>query len=226
MATREGSWWSRSWGALALVAFAIHLGATVYENAVVAPMWIGDPPETVNAWRVLASRPDSTDFFQALTAVVVIATTMAWMSGLAVRGWRRWWLSLSLVAAVALAAVTFLLVTPSERWLFGEGARTANDAAIVARAGEWLQAAAFRAAAILIGTWAMFRAQTTVAARGFTLGADFVEEEPAAPGRSRRVREFVFGDEQGPEITFGDGAENPRQRWRGSLPGHRRTAKK
>ena len=39
-------------------------------------------------------------------------------------------------------------------------------------------------------------------------------------------RGFVFGDETGPEIRFGDEPENPRQRWRGSLPGHRRTEKK
>src|SRR5690348_9127427 len=141
MAMHEGSWWSRSWGAIALVAYAIHLGATVYEDAVVAPLWFADPPASVTAWRALALHPDSADLFHALTAIIVIATTMSWLSGISARGWRRWWLTLSLASAGALAFVTLMFVAPSEQWLFGAGARTANDAAIVAWTGDWLRAA-------------------------------------------------------------------------------------
>ncbi len=219
------------WSAIALGAFAVHLGATVYEDAVVAPLWLADPPNSVAAWNTLAIRPDSQAMFQALVAIIVVATTMSWLSGISVRGWRRWWLTLSLASAIALAAVTALLVAPSERWLFGpaHGATHAGDAAIVAWCGDWLRAAAMRLAALVVGTWSSYRAQATIPAMAteMSFDADDFTDVPVAPaGRGRRVRDFVFGDEPGPEIRFGDEPENPRQRWRGSLRGHRGTAKK
>lgn len=226
MAAREGGWWSRAWGGLSLLAFAVHLGATVYEDAVVAPMWMADPPKSIAAWNALSIRPDGTSFFQSLVAIAVVSTAMAWMSGLSSRGSRRWWLSLALACSVGLAAVTMLQVMPAQRWLFGAGALQGNDAAIVAWSGDWLRASAIRAAVLLVGAWAAFRAHASVGPlRGFV--AAELQDEPSLGGaRPRRTREFVFGDEQGPEITFGDEAANPRQRWRGSLPRSRRTAKK
>ena len=234
MPTREGSWWSRSWGALALAAFAVHLGATVYEDAVIAPLWAGDPPASVSAWNALAPRPDSSSMFEALAAIIVVTTAMSWMSGISVRGWRRWWLTLALASAGALAAITVLLVMPAERWLFGAGAVTGSAAAVAAWTGDWLRAAAMRLACLVVGTWCAYRAQRTVGAYTQDLSfedddfaADDFADVPAAPaGRPRRVRDFVFGDEPGPEITFGDEAENPRQRWRGSLQRRRGTGKK
>ncbi|HXC52349.1 MAG TPA: hypothetical protein VN634_15820 [Candidatus Limnocylindrales bacterium] len=231
MTKREGSWWSRMWSAIALGAFAVHLGATVYEDAVVAPLWLADPPSSVAAWNALAIRPDAQAMFQALVAIVVVATTMSWLSGISVRGWRRWWLTLSLASAVALAVVHVLLIAPSERWLFGashEAAR-AGDAAVVAWCGDWLRASAMRLAALVVGAWSSYRAQATIptVATELSFAADDFPDASAAPAaRGRRVRDFVFGDEPGPEIRFGDEPENPRQRWRASLPGHRRTAKK
>ena len=59
MAAREGSWWSRGWGVVALVAFAVYLGAAIYEAAVVAPLWSLSPPASVSAWAALKIRPDS-----------------------------------------------------------------------------------------------------------------------------------------------------------------------
>jgi len=226
MSMREGSWWSRSWGTLALAAFALHLGATAYEDAILAPLWLGDPPSSVTAWRDLALRPDSSNLFQALTVIILVTTAMSWMSGLSARGWRRWWLTLSLACAVALAAVTYLFVVPSERWLFGDGAKNANDAVVVAWTGEWLRAAVMRAAALVAGAWSLYRAQLSVVAYAVAVEADFELGISPPAARPRRVREFVFGDEQGPEITIPEDTINPRQRWRGSLPGPRRTAKK
>jgi hypothetical protein len=226
MTMREGGLWSRAWGALALMAFAIHLGATVYEDAVVAPLWMIDPPGSVTAWNGLALRPDGTSFFQALTAIVCVTTAMAWMSGLGSRGWRRWWLTLALVCAGGLAAVTMLYLMPAERWLFGAGALQGNDAAIVAWSGDWLRASAMRLALLIAGAWAALRAHASMApARTFELGE---VDEPFVAGQAgpRRKREFVFGDERDAEITFGDEPANPRQRWRDSLPRTRRTAKK
>src|SRR5258708_1888345 len=128
MAMHEGSWWSRAWGAVALTAFATHFGASVYEEAVVVPLWIVDPPKSIAAWNALMLKPDSSMLFQALVAIIVIATSISWMSGITTRGWRRWWLTLALACAGALAAVTWLFVMPAERWLFGAGALGGNEA--------------------------------------------------------------------------------------------------
>jgi len=229
MATREGNWWSRAWGAVALAAFAAYFGAAIYEAAVVAPLWSLDPPKSVEAWKAVTVRPDSSSLFEPLAVVVVVATMMAWISGLATRGWRRWWLTLAMVAAAAVAAVTLVLVLPAERELFGPGADEGNAATVVAWTGEWIRAAAMRLAALLVGMWSLGRAQLAggsayarraAGSEAFTIGTD------GPPVRVRRTREFSFGDDDRPEITLGDEAENPRERWRRSLPGNRRTAKK
>ncbi len=221
---REGSLWSRAWGALAVLAFAVHLGAAVYEAAVVAPLWSLAPPASVAAWASLETRPDSSQLFQTLVAIVAIATSMAWISGISDRGWRRWWLTLALVCAGSLVAVVVMLVMPVERALFGTAALGNRDAAgVVALTGDWVRAASLRMAALLVGAWAAYRAQVTGA-----LGASraYADDAEAAPGSGRRARDFSFGDEPDEEITLGEEAANPRERWRSSLPPRRRTAKK
>ncbi|MFN2426580.1 MAG: hypothetical protein ABR587_09070 [Candidatus Binatia bacterium] len=229
MAAREGSWWSRGWGTIALVAFAVHLGAAVYEAAIIAPLWSLSPPQSVSAWAALQERPDSSGLFQPLVAVIVIATLMAWIFGLAERGWRRWWLTLALGCAAALAAVVVMHVMPCERALFGAAALgDPGSAMLIALTGEWIRAAGFRLAALLVGAWAAYRAQL----------AGMLGQAPAAALRraagasadgasaSRRTRDFAFGDEAEAEMSLGDETANPRQRWQDSLPSRRRTAKK
>jgi hypothetical protein len=235
MASREGTWWSRAWGTIAVAAFAVHLGAAVYEAAVLAPLWSIDPPKSVAAWSAFTEHPDSSSLFHPLVAIIFLATVMSWLSGILTRGWRRWWLTLALVSACALAAVTVQLVIPVERELFGGGVAGANDATVVAWTGDWIRAAALRGAALLVGTWSAYRAQLAgmlaerivVAARA---GDEFVDDDaPGAGRRTRRAREFAFGDEPDTDLTIGDDAVHPfqpRQRWRQSLPDRRRTAKK
>jgi hypothetical protein len=229
VASREGNWWSRSWGAVALAAFAVHLGAAVYEAVVIAPLWSVDPPKTVTAWNALALKPDSSTLFEPLVAVLVVATSMAWMSGIGTRGWRRWWLTLSLLAAGGVAATTLLFVMPAERELFGAGALAGNAATIIAWTGDWMRAALMRMGALLVGMWSLYRAQlsgTSSSAERVAGEESLAQTPPGGASRLRRAREFSFGDEPDSEISLGDEAENPRQRWRRSLPGHRRTAKK
>jgi len=222
MAEREGSWWSRGWGVIVLVAFAVYLGAAVYEAAVIAPMWSLTPPASVKAWAALDARPDSSALFQPLVAIIVVATSMAWISGISERGWRRWWLTLALACAGALAAIVVVMLMPCERSLFGAAALGDRDAAdVVALTGEWIRAAAMRLAALLVGAWAAYRAQLAG-----MLGATSASALREAPSTGRRARDFAFGDEVDDEVTLGDDAGNPRERWMTSLPRRRRTAKK
>jgi len=229
MAVREGSWWSRGWGVVALVAFAVHLGAAVYEAAVIAPLWSLSPPASVSAWVALQGRPDSSTLFDPLVAVIVVATTMAWISGIAERGWRRWWLTLALLCAAALAAVVVVLVTPCERSLFGAASLGERDAAaVIALTGDWMRAAASRCAALLVGAWAAYRAQLA-GMLGQAPAAALREVRSGAstlPSGGRRAREFAFGDEAEDEVALGDEPANPRDRWRASLPRRRGTGKK
>jgi len=231
MAVREGNWWSRAWGVVSVAAFAVHFGAAVYEAAVIAPLWCLDPPKSVSAWLTLAHRPDSSALFHPLGAVIVVATAMSWISGLTTRGWRRWWLTLAFAAAAAFAATTVVLVMPCERQLFGAVALgDADGARIVALTGDWIRAAAFRLAALLVGFWAAYRAQVAGMVADLPTAqraADF-ELGPVERGRgaTSRGHEFSLGDDGRPEVALGDEASNPRERWRGSLPARRRTAKK
>lgn len=224
MFEREGSLWSRAWGALALLAFSVHLGACVYEAAVIAPLWSLTPPASVASWAALENRPDSSQLFQALAGIIALATAMAWLSGISDRGWRRWWLTFALACAGSLVVVVVMFVIPVERALFGAAALGARDSAgVVALTGDWVRAAALRMAALFFGAWASYRAQVAGLAgssRAYKLDAD------EAPARGRRARDFSFGDEPDEEITLGDEAVNPRERWMSSLPARRRTAKK
>lgn len=234
MATREGSWWSRAWGTVAVAAFALHLGGAVYEAAVLAPVWSIDPPKSVIEWVANDLRPDSSILFHPLAVIIALSTSMAWLSGITARGWRRWWLTLALASAGALGAITVQLMLPVERELFAGATRAradATDAAhaaeIIAWTNEWVRVAAFRLAALLVGAWASYRAQLAgmLGERAPALSQASDDDGPVVPAR-RRAGEFSFGDEPDSELTLGDDVENPRQRWRRSLADHRRRAKK
>jgi len=233
----RGSWWSRACGFVAVTSFAVHLGAAVYEAAVVAPLWSLAPPDSVAAWAALRPHPDSATLFQPLVAVIAVAAAMAWLSGLTARGWRLAWLTLELISAGALAAITVLLVIPAERELFGAAALDdSNAAATVAWTGEWMRAAAFRFAALLVGSWSAYRAQLAGMigdrrARAFANDEADEDEFVIGTGREagrggRRAREFSFGDEPEEETSLAGEAASARKRWLSSLPGRRRTAKK
>jgi hypothetical protein len=221
MVEREGSLWSRAWGALAMLAFAVHLGACVYEAAVIAPLWSLTPPASVAAWATLELRPDPSQLFQTLLALIAISTGLAWISAISERGWRRWWLTLALICAGSLVVVVVMFITPVERALFGTAAIGGRDSAgVVALTGDWVRAAAIRMAVLLVGAWAAYRAQSAGGVRASVFEAD------EAPAGGRRARDFSFGDEPDEEMRLGDDAANPRERWRSTLPARRRTAKK
>lgn len=217
---REGSLWSRTWGGIAVLAFAVHLGAAVYEAVVVAPLWSLSPPSSVSAWIATSPRPDSSLLFHPLVAVIAVATAMAWMSGLLERGGRRWWLTLSLACAGGLAFVTVSGIVPVENALFTAGGPKVDEAPLVALTGEWIRASAMRLAALVVGAWAAYRAQLSPAVSMVRASA------AASASDRRRTRDFAFGDEGEDEITLGEEAPGPRERWRSSLPTRRRTAKK
>jgi hypothetical protein len=223
MVEREGSLWSRAWGALAVLAFGIHLGASVYEAAVVAPLWSVAPPESVAAWAKLDVRPDPSQLFQALVAIIFVSTGIAWISGVSQRGWRRWWLTVAFACAGGLVFVV-MSITSIERALFGVATVGGRDAAgVVALTGDWVRTSAIRIVVLLVGAWAAYRAQ----AAGIGGRVRRTEREAGeAPVGARRARDFAFGDETDEDMSLGDEEVIPRERWMSSLPARRRTAKK
>jgi len=211
-----------------MFAFALHLGAALYEMVVVFPLWSGDLPNSATAWAAMTSRPDSSRVFLPLLIAIVFSTAMAWISGIFTRGWRRAWLTLALVAAGATVMVSVTEVSPVERELFGPAALgDGNDALVVGLAGDWIRVSAMRMAALAAGAWFAWCAQL---AGGATSPARSAAPAPeaAASGRrgARRARDFSLGDLAEPEISFGDDAPNPRQQWQRSLPRRRPTAEK
>src|SRR3990167_2245359 len=87
---REGSWWSRTWGWVALVGFALHLGGALYEATGGAPLWPSSAPASVTAWAASPLRVDSSGLFHPLVSLILTATTIAWISSLTTPGRRRW----------------------------------------------------------------------------------------------------------------------------------------
>lgn len=231
MAVREGNWWSRGWGVVAVLGFALHLGAGVYDAALVAPLWSLDPPQSVRAWLTLTSKPDPAVLFDPLLAIIVVSTLMSWISGLTTRGWRRWWLTLVLIAAGGLAAIVVALLTPCERQLFEVAAQPdANPAVVAALTGEWMQWTAARLAVLLFGFWAAYRAQLAGMLADLPDGPSGRGDGPTSTGRGAkrglRRNEFAFGDEEDSEAEPPQKAMSAREAWKKSLPARRRTAKK
>lgn len=216
-----------------MLGLALYLGAAVYDAAVVAPLWVLAPPDSVRTWALLQTRPDSTFLFQSLTAVVVIASTMAWMLGITERGGRRWWLTLTLASVAGLAVVVVRLVMPCERMLFGAaGLDESSPAVVVALAGDWIRGSGLRLAALVVGTWAAYRAQlagmlaqspSSVIARA---SRSALKPASRSAGGTPRNSDFAFGDEADEDDDEPRETPEARRRWRSSLPRRRRTAKK
>ncbi len=222
---REGSWWSRAWGWVALVAFALHLGAALYEATVIAPLWTASPPASVSAWAASPLRVDSSGLFHPLVSLIFTATTITWISALTTRGRRRWWLTLAEGCALGLAWVVVVDLIPLERELFSvaadpERAAAAGDAALVASTGDWVRAAALRLAALALGVFAAHRAHLA----GFSVGvataaSDDEFEFPAARGgrggrspTGRSGRDFSLGDDEEDEEFVVDEVASSRSR--------------
>lgn len=213
---------------MARLAFALYLGAALYDFVVIHPLWSSELPKSVTTWAAMSARPDPMRLFTPLVIAILFSTGMAWISGLTTRGWRRGWLTLTLLAAAATAQMTWMQVLPVERELFGPAALGAGtDAVITGLTGDWIRWSAIRLAVLLTGTWLAGMAQF---AGGVTIDSPSTAAtpEPSPRGRTRKrpAREFSLGDLSEPEIFFGDEPPDPREQWRRSLPPRRRTAKK
>ena len=232
MSRREGSGWSRTWASVAMLAFALHLGAALYELVVVYPLWSHDLPKSVAAWTAMNARPDSTRVFTPLVVAILFSTGMAWISGITTRGWRRGWLTLALLAAAGSAQLTWLQVLPVERELFGPAALGAGtEAIVIGLTGDWIRWSAIRLVVLLAGAWLVWTAQLSGGVSDSGRGtAPLPEPGPdrrgSGRGKERRRPEFSLGDLAEPEVSFGDETPNARDQWRRSLPPRRRTAKK
>ena len=222
---REGSWWSRTWGWVALVAFALHLGAALYEATVIAPLWTSSPPDSVSAWAASPLRVDSSGLFHPLVSLILTATTIAWISSVTTPGRRRWWLTFAEGCALALAWVVVVDLIPLERGLFsaaavGDRVAAVGDAALVASAGDWVRAAALRLAALALGAFATHRAHLAgLPAGGAAAELDDEFVFPAARDeRGRRSpagrpgRDFSLGDDEEDEAFVVDEVVAPRSR--------------
>lgn len=148
--------WSRFWGAIGAAAFWLALGAAALDAAVIAPLWTVSPPASVRAWADLALRPEPERFFLPLAAVLALAMLLAWLADLGVRGARRWWLTLALLAAFAAAWASALELRPIERMLVAAAAD--DDLRLVTLAHRWLQWSLLRFGAFAAGGYAAHRA--------------------------------------------------------------------
>jgi len=154
MATVAGSW-SRLWGTLSAAAFWVGLGAEVFDLVVIAPLWTAAPPLSVKTWAELALRPQPERFFVPFAAVLMLATLLAWLSGLGVRGSRRWWLTLAMLASLVVVWASAIELGPNERALASAAVR--DELSLIALAETWLRWSLLRLGALVVGSYAAQR---------------------------------------------------------------------
>jgi len=203
--------WSRLWGAVSATAFWLGLGAALFDAAVIAPLWMAAPPASVRAWADLAVRPEPERLFVPFAAVLALTTLLAWLSGLRVRGSRRWWLTLATLAAFCVVWACAVELGPIERSLASAPAR--DDLDLLGLAEQWLHWSLFRLGALTAGSYAahrghlaqfLARCQRTGLTNQTNPGGGYVQRGPGpitiaqerpSPRRGRRREDFIWSDD-------------------------------
>ncbi len=149
---------------IAVLGWAIALGAKLFDLVVVAGAWSAAPPASFDLLPYGKRYPiDPGDFFIPLSALVAVGGV-----GALITGWKssvRPWLWLSLIMFGIIWALTPTIFWPMIHQLYGTaiGRVTATDAESVHLARRWLVWDSFRLVVIAIGFVASVRAMSAPA---------------------------------------------------------------
>jgi hypothetical protein len=144
---------------IAVIGWAIGLGAKLFDLVVVAGAWSASPPASFALLPYGKSYPiDPGDFFLPLSVLMAICSIGALISG-----WKshvRLWLWLPVVIFFIIWAITPTVFWPMIRQLYGTaiGRIAATDTESVRLAHRWLVCDSFRVVLIAIGFIASVRA--------------------------------------------------------------------
>jgi hypothetical protein len=144
---------------IAVVGWAIGLGAKLFDLVVVASAWSASPPASFALLPYGKRYPiNPGDFFQPLSVLMAICSLGALISG-----WKspaRFWLWLPVILFFIIWAITPTIFWPMIRQLYGTaiGRFTATDMESVRLAHRWLVWDSFRVVLIAMGFIASVRA--------------------------------------------------------------------
>jgi len=150
---------------ISVSAWGVGLGAKLFELVVLIPAWAANPPESFSLLPYGPRWPfNPGDFFQPLSALLVIGTLGALFSGWKTSGTYKAWLWASLVSLLVIWAATPTLFWSMIRDLYGAstGTRPITEAAAQSLAAQWIVYDWIRAGFIAVGFVCAVRAINTI----------------------------------------------------------------
>ena len=146
---------------LSILAAGIGLGAKIFDLLVLAGAWGASPPSSLKLMPYGAAYPiDPGNFFQPLSAILLLA-----IAGALIGGWKtpweyRVWLWLPLLMFILIWIFTPTVFWPmiSELWGVGRGRIVESDAQVVQLVRRWVIYDWLRVAAIAVAFLSSVRA--------------------------------------------------------------------
>ena len=146
---------------MSVLGWGVGLGAKLFDLLVVAGAWSAAPPASFALLPYGSRFPvDPGDFFQPLSAVMVLGILGALISGWKTPVQLRFWLWLGVITFLIIWAITPTVFWPMIHQLYGTatGRIVASDAESVRLARRWITWDWFRVALIAVGFIASVRA--------------------------------------------------------------------
>ena len=154
-------WWLSVFLWVSCVAWGVGLGAKLFELQVVIGAWAANPPESLALLPYGPKYPSNPgDFFQPLSALLVIGLVGSFVAGWRTSAQVKRWLWLALVALVIIWAATPTLFWPMIRDLYwaSTGKQPLTVEATRALVSRWLWLDWSRTALIAVGFVASLQA--------------------------------------------------------------------
>ena len=149
---------------ISVTAWAIGLGAKLFELVVLIPAWSAHPPDSFSLLPYGPRWPfNPGDFFQPLSALLVVGTVGALIAGWrSVRSYKRWlWLSVASLVLIWAATPTLFWPMIEALYFASTGAKPLGEVAATQLANQWILFDWIREALIAIGFVASVRAIST-----------------------------------------------------------------
>jgi hypothetical protein len=153
--------WTRGFLWFSVLGWGIGLGAKLFDLLVLATAWGAAPPASLALMPYGPDYPlDPGDFFQPLSALMVVGVLGALIGGWQTRGAYRRWLWLPVLAFLAIWVLTPTVFWPmiNELYSAGSGEIVRSEADLTRLVGRWMLWDWLRAALIATGFLASVRA--------------------------------------------------------------------
>ena len=138
----------------AILSWGIGLGAKIFDLMVLAPAWGASPPSSLALYPYGRHWPiNPGNFFQPLSAIILLASLAALIAGWKTAAEYRRWLLLPIVAFAVIWILTPTVFWPiiNDLYAVASGKVIRSDADLVQLVRRWFLLDSIRVALILIG---------------------------------------------------------------------------